>query len=95
VLVTPAVILTLRAAHGADPRARFEQDIHELEIPIELPRKDPNGRLTGVGAIQRQTNARSQCLDVLFAQACIGAQGAHALALDASLDTALEQAQVA
>jgi hypothetical protein len=94
VLVTAGVVLTFRTAHGADPSARFEQDIQKLQVPIELPRKDPSRRLTGVGRIQRQTNALSQRLNVLFAQASVRAQGAHDLALDASLDTAFQQTQI-
>jgi hypothetical protein len=92
VFVVARVPLAFCRARGANARARFQHRAHETCVNVELPRKNAFRRAAHVRAILVQANAFSQRVDLLLAQAGVGARRARETALSAGLDAIEEVA---
>ena len=93
-LMVPGVPLALLAAGAAGRRTGLDRCAGDREIGFGLAGEDPARRLTGVGAVETPAYAADQVLDVVLAEAGVGAGGARGGAVEAVVDAAHERVAI-
>jgi hypothetical protein len=88
------VPLALLATRAASHRAGLDRCPHDAEIDRGLAGHDAAGGLAGVCAVEAEANAPDQLLQVLLAEAGVGAAGTGTGTVEALLDTAQERVAI-
>ena len=88
------VPLALLATAAAGYRASFDRRAYDAEIGQGLADHDAAGRLAEVGAVEVESNAVDQLLQVFLAEVGVGAAGAGSGTFDAVLDAAQERVAI-
>ena len=88
------VPLALLATAAAGCRAGFDHDADDTQVGRGLADHDAAGRLAEVGAVEVDSDAGDQVLQVFLAEAGVGAAGAGSGTFDALLDAAQERVAI-
>jgi hypothetical protein len=91
VLVMGCVLLALLGAEAACPQAGFEQAPRQPRFGARLSRQHLSGGVADVGAVEAQSNAVTQLLDVLLREVGVSARRAIDEAGETLLDAAHER----
>jgi hypothetical protein len=91
VFVMGCVLLALLGAQAARPKAGFEQGSREARFGARLSRQHFSGGVADVGAVEAQSNAVTQILDILLREVGVSARRAIDDAGETLLDTAHER----
>jgi hypothetical protein len=90
VLVMGSVPLALLCTCKARHHTRFDRCANEAEIWQRLPREDAAGRVADVGAVEIEPNATYQILQIVLAEASVGARSAADGTVEALANTTQE-----
>src|SRR6266550_9524310 len=94
VLVVGGVLLALLGARPTGCRAGLDLRAEDAEVRLGLPDEDAAGGLTGVGAIEAESNAADHLRHVRLCEVGIGAARARRCAVDALIDAAHQQVTI-